>query len=209
VDYVSASVLLFFVMDPFGNLPVFASVLESVPPERRRRVLLRELFIALGVLIVFLLAGRPLLEVMGLRGASVSIAGGIIMFLIGLAMVRPADSRSQPAPDVEGEPLIVPLAIPLIAGPSSMATLLLLTSRDPAHLGRWAAALLTAWAVTAAILMASGPLAKLLRRRGMIALERLMGMVIIALSVQLFLDGTAAYFHLDVNGGFMPSSEGS
>lgn len=206
MDYVSASVLLFFVMDPFGNLPVFASVLEAVPPERRRSVLIRELLISLAVLVVFLLAGRPLLEVMGLRGASVSIAGGIIMFLIGLAMVRPADSRRPSAPDVEGEPLIVPLAIPLIAGPSSMATLLLLTSRDPDHLGRWGAALFTAWAITAGILMASGPLSKLLRRRGMIAMERLMGMVIIALSVQLFLDGTAAYFGLEVDG-FVPAAE--
>ncbi|MCA9548689.1 MAG: YhgN family NAAT transporter [Myxococcales bacterium] len=188
----SAAVLLFMVMDPLGNVPIFLSVLERVPPDRRQAVLRRELLVALAVLVVFALFGARVLDVLGLREESVSVAGGIIVFLIALRMMFPTGPAT--ADDLDGEPFVVPLAIPLVAGPSAFATLLLLAGHEeglgtPALL----VALLVAWAVSAAILMASGFLRRVLGRRGLIAVERLMGMLLVAVAVQMFLDGVKRY----------------
>jgi multiple antibiotic resistance protein len=161
-----------------------------VPPERRRRVLVRELVIAYGVLVACLLVGRPLLEGLNLRQESISIAGGIVLFLIALRMIFPSEGGvlgDQP----EGEPFVVPLAIPLLAGPSAISALLLLTRAAPAQLGTWFGALTLAWVASAAILLASNVFFRLLKKRGLIAMERLMGMILVMLAVQLFLDGLA------------------
>ncbi|MGF1511657.1 MAG: MarC family protein [Myxococcota bacterium] len=197
MDLLSAGLLLFLIIDPFGNLPVYISTLERVPEKRRQRVLIRELLIALAILLAFFFAGRPVLHLMQLREPAVGIAGGIILFLIALRMVTPgraADSQ----PEVGGEPLVVPLAVPLFAGPSVLATLLLFTSREPDHRLKWLGALLLAWLASSAILLAAPLLYRILTRRGLIALERLMGMILVALSVQMLLDGVAAYFGLPV-----------
>ena len=188
----TSALLLFLVMDPLGNIPVFLAVLERVPESRRQRIIARELAIALGALILFLAIGEPFLELAGIRKESLSIAGGIIVFLIALRMVFPAPRVPHPEDELDGEPLIVPLAIPLVAGPSAFATLLLLSSQ--AILTTLAVALLLAWAATAGILLASGWLRQLLGRRGLIAMERLMGMVLVALAVQMFLDGLKICF---------------
>ena len=125
MDDMSAVVTLFLVMDPLGNVPLFLSVLKTVPGHRRQRVLLRELGIAYGVLVGFLLIGNALLQFLGLDPEAVSVAGGIVLFLIALRMIFPGQgSLTEGGP--EGEPFVVPLAIPLIAGPSTLATLLLL-----------------------------------------------------------------------------------
>ena len=192
----SAGVMLFLVLDPLGNVPFFLSVLKEVPPKRRRWVMVRELLIALGVLVAFLLGGRELLSIMQLRQEAISIAGGIVLFLIAIKMVFPpkdggifGDSAGQ------GEPFIVPLAIPGVAGPSAMATLLLLTSTQPGREVEWGLALLAAWLATAAILLSATWLFKFLGESVLTALERVMGMLLIALSVQLFLGGLEAYLH--------------
>jgi MarC family membrane protein len=192
MDLWSAALLLFLIMDPLGNVPLFLSLLRDLPPARRRLVLLRELLIALGVLFVFLFGGRWILELLQLRQEAVSIAGGIILFLIGIKMIFPSpEGLFGEAPG--GEPFIVPLAIPLIAGPSTMAVLLLLGGQDPGRLGEWSIALLVAWAGTAAILFSSTTLYRWLGMRTLTAFERLMGMLLVALSVQMLLDGVAAY----------------
>ncbi|MCE3003470.1 MAG: YhgN family NAAT transporter [Xanthomonadaceae bacterium] len=192
MDLWSAALLLFLIMDPLGNVPLFLSLLRDLPPARRRLVLLRELLIALGVLFVFLFGGRWILELLQLRQEAVSIAGGIILFLIGIKMIFPSpEGLFGEAPG--GEPFIVPLAIPLIAGPSTMAVLLLLGGQDPGRLGDWSIALLVAWAGTAAILFSSTTLYRWLGMRTLTAFERLMGMLLVALSVQMLLDGVAAY----------------
>lgn len=188
----SAALLLFLIMDPLGNVPLFLSLLRDLTPQRRRIVLARELLIALGVLFVFLFGGRWILELLQLRQEAVSIAGGIILFLIGLKMIFPApEGMFGESPG--GEPFIVPLAIPLVAGPSTVAVLLLLGGQDPARLGDWSIALLLAWAGTAVILFSSTTLYRWLGIRTLTAVERLMGMLLVALSVQMLLDGVATY----------------
>ncbi len=188
----SAAILLFLILDPLGNVPVFLSLLRGLPARRQRHVLARELLIALGVLLVFLFAGQAILAAMHLREESVSIAGGIVLFLIGIRMIFPSeDGITGHLPD--GEPFIVPMAIPLIAGPSGMAAVILLASSEPNRLGDWALALLIAWAATAAILFSATFLYKVLGGQVLTAVERLMGMLLVALSVQMFLDGVKAY----------------
>ena len=188
----SAALLLFLILDPLGNIPVFLSVLKPLPPKRQRVVLIRELLIALAVLMLFLWCGKFALELMHLRQESVSIAGGIVLFLIGIRMIFPRpEGLMGEIPD--GEPFIVPLAIPLVAGPSGMAAVMLLGSKEPERLGEWSLALLVAWAATAAILLASPFLYRLLGRRALSAVERLMGMLLVAISVQMLLDGLSTY----------------
>ena len=192
MSIVSAAILLFLILDPLGNVPLFLSLLKELPPARRRIVLVRELLIALGVLLVFLFGGQYLLALMHLRQESVSIAGGIILFLIGIKMIFPQkDGIFGDVP--EGEPFIVPMAIPAVAGPSGMAAVMLMANSDPGRLADWTLALLLAWFGTAVILFFSTYLYKLLGQRVLVAVERLMGMLLVALSVQMFLDGIAAY----------------
>lgn len=193
MDILSAATLLFLVLDPLGNIPIFLSVLEGVPPERRRRVLIRELLLALGVLVLFLYAGQHVLGFLGLSEHSIRIAGGIILFLIALKMVFPMPRSSHAEEDVLGEPLLVPLAIPLVAGPSAMAIVMLLATNDPTRTTEWLIALVAAWGLTAVILLSANGLKRLLGQRGLVAMERLMGMVLIALSVQMLLEGITAY----------------
>jgi multiple antibiotic resistance protein len=188
----SAALLLFLILDPLGNIPVFLSILRRLPPRRQRIVVARELLIALGVLMGFLWAGKYALEAMHLRQESVSIAGGIVLFLIGIRMIfPPPEGLMGEIPD--GEPFIVPLAIPMVAGPSGMAAVMLMGSSEPARLGEWSLALLIAWAATAAILFSATYLYKWLGPRALTAIERLMGMLLVAISVQMFLDGLAGY----------------
>jgi len=192
VTVLSAALLLFLILDPLGNIPVFLSLLKPLAPRRQRVVLVRELLIALAVLMAFLWGGKYALELMHLRQESVSIAGGIVLFLIGIRMIFPRPEGLMGAvPD--GEPFIVPMAIPLVAGPSGMAAVMLMGSNEPDRLGEWSLALLLAWGVTAAILMSATLLYKLLGARALTALERLMGMLLVAISVQMLLDGVAVY----------------
>jgi multiple antibiotic resistance protein len=192
MDTISAAVLLFLIMDPLGNIPLFLSLLRPLPPSRRHYVLARELIIALAVLLVVLYAGHWVLAGLHLRQESISIAGGIVLFLIGVRMIFPrAEGMFGDIPD--GEPLIVPMAIPLIAGPSTMAALLLLANQNPERTVDWTIALVGAWLATAAILFCSTWLYRLLGARALSAVERLMGMLLVALSVQMVLDGVATY----------------
>ena len=188
----SAALLLFLILDPLGNIPVFLSLLKPLTPRRQRLVLVRELLIALAVLMAFLWGGKYALELMHLRQESVAIAGGIVLFLIGIRMIFPRPEGLMGAvPD--GEPFIVPMAIPLVAGPSGMAAVMLMGSNEPERLGDWSLALLLAWGGTAAILMSATLLYKLLGARALTALERLMGMLLVAISVQMLLDGLGTY----------------
>lgn len=194
----SAAILLFLIMDPLGNIPIFLSLLKHVSPKRRRVVMVRELLIALAVLLMFLMGGQLILHLLQLRQESISIAGGIVLFLIGIRMVFPPAEGGIFGKAGEGEPFIVPLAIPGVAGPSAMAALLLLTNTQPGRTADWAIALLCAWLATAIILLSSTYLFRWLGEGVLTALERVMGMLLIALSVQMFLGGIAAYLHLAV-----------
>ena len=192
MDILSIAVTLFLIMDPFGNMPVVFPILERLPQKRRRAVLIRELLIALAVIVAFVLCGRYVMSFLGLRQESVSVAGGIILFLIAMRMVFPPAQR-QASAEIEEEPFIVPLAIPLTAGPSLLAVLLLFASGSPGAVLDLLLASVLAWSATFLVLFSSTFLFRYLTRRGLIAIERLMGMVLVALAVQLFLDGVASY----------------
>ena len=193
MDIISAATLLFLVMDPLGNIPVFLSVLDKVAPERRTRVLVRELFLALLVLVAFLFAGQMMLGFLGLSEHSIRIAGGIILFLIALKMVFPVTRSAHTVEEIQGEPLLVPLAIPMVAGPSAMAVIMLLATNEPDRMTEWLLALLAAWFISSVILVSATGLKRFLGQRGLIAIERLMGMLLIAISVQMLLEGISAY----------------
>lgn len=184
----SAVVTLLLVMDPLGNVPSFLAVLRDVPAARRRPIILRESLIAFGILLLFLAVGPHLMAVLRLEEPSLSIAGGIILFLIAIKMIFPhgkAMFSDLPA----GEPLVVPLATPLIAGPSAMATVLLLVTREPDRFLEWGIAVTVACAITTAVLLLCTPLHRLLGERGLLALQRLMGMILTTIAVQMFLTG--------------------
>jgi len=184
----SATTLLVLVMDPLGNVPLFLSSLQNVPEKRRWRVVLRELLIALAVLMVFLLAGPFLLDALHISGSALRVAGGIVLFMIAVRMVFPHGDENGIGNHDE-EPFIVPLAIPFVAGPSAMAAVLLLVSQDPSRKLEWLAALLLAWLVTAVVLSSGNLLHRLLGKRGLLAMERLMGMILTTLAVEMFLCG--------------------
>ena len=189
---ISAALLLFLILDPLGNIPVFLSLLNPLPAARRRVVLLREMLIALGVLFAFLCGGIYVLQMMHLRQESVSIAGGIVLFLIALKMIFPSP-EGMFGEASEGEPFIVPMAIPFVAGPSGMASVMLLGSQEPDRMGDWSLALFIAWLGTAAILFSATYLYKILGKPVLIAIERLMGMLLVAISVQMLMDGVSTY----------------
>lgn len=191
-ELISAVVTLFLIMDPLGNIPIFLSVLKDVPPERRRRIVVREVLIAYAVLLTFLFLGRHILQVLHLEQETIGIGGGIVLFLIALRMIFPSPGGLH-ANSPAGEPFIVPLAIPLIAGPSALAALLLLQGPNPEATWNLLAALTIAWAFTAAILLAAPFFFRVLGERGLIAMERLMGMLLVMISVQMFMDGVLAF----------------
>jgi MarC family membrane protein len=193
-SFLSAFILLLLVLDPFGSLPIFISVLGGVPPQRRRVLALRESLIAFAVLLAFMLGGQHFLQLMRLSERSLEVAGGVILLIIAIRMIF-SHSGSAYAPDAEGrEPFLFPLAVPLLAGPSAMATVLLLASREPARLLVWVAALTAAMAVSAAVLLSADRLKRLLGDSMVAAIEKLMGLVLTAVAVEMILAGLKRYF---------------
>lgn len=189
---ISAFFLLFLVMDPAGNIPLFMAALAPVEPERRKRVIIRELLIALCVLVLFLFVGPTVLATIGISQEALAVAGGIILFLIALRMIFPGKGNPT-ADDVIGEPFIVPLAIPFLAGPSAMASVMLIMSSDPTRWPVWLLAVCLAWFASAAILLLGNQLSRFFGKRGLIAIERLMGMVLTAVAVEMFMRGLQAF----------------
>lgn len=190
----TATITLILVMDPLGNIPIFLSVLKGIAPNRRSKIIVREAIFAYLILLLFLFAGQHILTGLHITEPALGIAGGIILFLIALKMIFPPheDKREK----YTGEPFIVPMAIPLTAGPSSIATVLLLTTQYPSQLFSWFGAITIATTLCTLILLSAGPLQKLLGEKGLTALERLMGMILTTVSVQMFLDGINQYFQL-------------
>ena len=188
----SAALLLFLVMDPLGNIPLFLTTLKKVEIKRQRLVVVRELVIALAILIVFLFAGRFLLELLHLTETALTTAGGLILMIIAIRMIFPSRDRSLKE-DFEGEPFIVPLAIPYVAGPSAMATSLLMMSREPERWMDWLFAMLIAWAASAVIIYFASYFSRFLGEKGLIAIERLMGMILVTVAVQMLLTGIGEF----------------
>ena len=191
-SFVSAVVLLLIVCDPFGNIPIFISALQDVPRERRRAIILRECLIAFAVLVAFAFIGGPFLRLLGLSELSLQIGGGVVLMLVALRMVFPTpEGVFGQAPG--GEPFIVPLAVPALAGPSALATVLLLVSRDPARLWQWVAAIGVVMTASAIVLAFAERIMRLLGERVTLAFERLLGLVLAAIAVELVLRGIKSF----------------
>ncbi len=194
-EIAAAAVTLFFIMDPFGNAPLFLSILSRFDARQRSRIVARELLIALVILLVFLFAGNTILAFLGLSQESLSIAGGILLFIIALRIIFPDPAR-QDMGFGEDDPFIVPLAMPMVAGPSTIAVLLLMSSSEPGRIWELGVALLIAWAGTTVILIASPMLDRVLGARGLRALERLAGMILVLLATQMLLNGIRDFLNL-------------
>jgi multiple antibiotic resistance protein len=188
MNVLSTSLTLLLVMDPLGNIPNFMAALKDVPEQRRRRVILRECLFALGILLAVLAGGRGFMAIFGLSAEALRIAGGIMLFLIALRMIFPP-AGGERGEALEEEPFIVPLATPLIAGPSLIATIMLLTGQPDSNRLEVLGAVGGAWMVSTVILLSAPFFSRLLRRRGLMAVERLMGMLLVVVAVQMFMDG--------------------
>jgi len=192
VDLVSATILLVLVMDPFGNMPLVISVLRNVDPGARTRVVLRECAIAYAVLLAFMFGGDRFMHLLRLSDNALAIAGGLILFLIALRMVFP-HAEGIFGESGETSTFIVPLAIPAIAGPSALATVLLLVSREPQRVFDWVAALSLAMLVSTLVMVSAQRISAWIGRRGVIAIERLMGLVLTAIAVEMLLNGVQRF----------------
>ena len=193
MSFIWAALLLFLVMDPFGNIPLFLIPLTHVPDERRRKVLARELLIALAILVFFLFFGCYLMKLLAIDGSSVGIAGGVVLFLIAIKMVFGRTSELYGQQNGDREPFIVPLATPYVAGPSAIAVVMLLMAKDSSRWYVWLGALVAAWSVSSIILIASSVLNTMLKPRTIVAVERLMGLILTILAVNMLLRGIATF----------------
>ena len=192
-SFFSAFILLLLVLDPLGSLPVFIPIMRGVPAERRRWVALREVAIAFGVLFAFMFFGDAFLRVMRLSERSLEVAGGVILLMVSIRMIFSHADGVYGTPEGKA-PFIFPLAIPLLAGPSAMATVLLLASRQPERVMAWVGALGCAMAVSVAVLLLCERIRRLLGDSVVAALEKLMGLVLTAIAVEMILAGLKRYF---------------
>ena len=193
MEILSTTLLLFFVLDPIGNIPAFLFILKNTPQPKHRFITIRELTIALFVLVFFLFCGKYILALLQVSRSSLGIAGGIILFLIAVRMVFPSSGQLSPH-EAQPEPFIVPLAIPLIAGPSTMTILMLLMARNPEKWLNWLISLLLAWILSSMILLFADKLMNTLGKRVIDAFERLMGLILTAISVEMLINGIKSAF---------------
>jgi MarC family membrane protein len=193
--FLSALVLLLLVLDPVGSLPLFVATMRRVAPERRVRVAVRESLVAFGILVAFMFGGQAFLRLMHLSERSLEVAGGVILLLIAMRMVFGGEGQATgEMPHADTEPLIVPIAVPMMAGPSALATVLLLVSRQPERIGQWIAALAVGVAVCGLMLVAADRIRRAIGDAMVVALEKLMGLVLSALAVEMILAGLKRYF---------------
>jgi multiple antibiotic resistance protein len=189
----SAAITLILVMDPLGNIPLFLSILRKFDPHIQTKIIVRETCIAFFILLAFLFFGPYILRSLHISMSALSISGGIILFLIAIRMIFPPDRVGEQDVSVE-DPFIVPLAVPLTAGPSAIATVLLFATQEPNLLWTWFAAVILASAIFLLIMISSRFLIRILGRRGLIAMERLMGMILTTVAVQMFITGMSQYW---------------
>lgn len=190
----SAFILLLLVLDPLGSLPIFIGIMREVPRQRRAWVAVREVGIAFLVLLAFMFLGGRFLELMHLSERSLEVAGGVILLIIAIRMIFGAAGESAYGLEPGREPLIFPLAVPLLAGPSAMATVLLLASRQPERIFDWIGALSAAMLVSGLTLVLADRIRKLLGDSVVSAIEKLMGLVLTAIAVEMVLAGLKRYF---------------
>ena len=188
---ISTAIVLTFILDPFGNVPILLTILKDVDKTRHRKIIAREMIIGLLILLFFLFMGQSFLNIFHLETTSVRIAGGFIFFVISINLIFPRKNGNLFAST--SEPFIVPIALPMVAGPSALATLLVLSKQHSSELSGLTIALLIAWGITSIIMFSAPFLLKILRNKGLLALEKLMGMLLLIMAVQMLLDGIRDY----------------
>ncbi|MBP5287627.1 MAG: MarC family protein [Elusimicrobiales bacterium] len=186
--FFSYVLMLLMVTNPLGNIPLFLASMRQVPDSRKARVIMRELTIALGIMMFFLLFGKYFLKALSLDVSSMAIGGGIILFIISMQMIFPTEHMLG-TDTTDGEPFIVPLAIPLVAGPSVITMVMLFSARNQGSLVEWTGVIVTTWVINAVILAGlSVKLSRLLGTRGLVAIEKLMGMILATMSTQMVIN---------------------
>jgi len=202
MQMLSMAFALFLLMDPVGNVPIFVSVLKDIDPARQRRIIMRELCIALIIICIFNFIGNALLGFLSVTMPTILVSGGIILFLIALKMIFPG--KRDPDVDVvqDKEPFIVPLATPLVAGPAVLAAVMLYSGQHPERTGITLGAIFLAWVASTLILLTSSLWKKLLGWRGLTACERLMGLILTLIAVQMFLEGIEMFVNHCKTGSF-------
>lgn len=195
MQMLSMAFALFLLMDPIGNVPIFVSILKDIEPKRQNKIIIRELIIALLVIILFNYLGEGLLRFLNVSMPTIRVAGGIILFLIAIKMIFPPEG-SRHTKIIQGkEPFVVPLAIPLVAGPAVLAAVMLYSGQYRAEKGLTIGAIIIAWVASTLILLSSSLWKRLLGTRGLAACERLMGLILTLLAVQMFLEGAQAFLN--------------
>ncbi|WP_295480354.1 MarC family protein [Sutterella sp.] len=184
--------LMVLMADPLGNIPITISCMKSVPNNRRVRVLLRECTIAMGLLLLAMFFGKPFLAAIGLSDAALSIGGSVIVMLMAIRMVFPT-KEGVFGDTPGGEPYIVPIAIPAIAGPSTLATIMMLAASQPGRLLEWGAVVVITCAVSFAVLASADWLERHMGSKLTLAFERLTGLLLAMMATQMFLSGLGSY----------------
>lgn len=192
-EFFNALILLVLITDPLGNIPLFISAMARVDEKRKNRVIIRECLIAFAILALAMLSGREILGFLGLSGDTLEAAGGVILLLIAINMIFPGSGAKLGEGGTTGEPLIVPIAVPLISGPSAMAAAMLVAAKDPSRMLEWIGALLICVTLSAISLKACAFLKRVLGDQFLVAVERLMGLVLTAVSIDMLLKGVGAY----------------
>lgn len=189
----NAALLFFFVISPLGIVPAMLAALKDIDPARHKKIIVRECLFALAILLTFMAFGRGMLEMLNISIPAMTAAGGVMLMLIALRLIFPTDDKNIRV-SMPSEPFVVPIAIPYIAGPSILATEVLMISQEPDRWPVWLGAILIAWVATLIILFFGTDLRRLLGDRGLMAIERLMGMILVLLATQMLLTGIVETF---------------
>lgn len=183
---------LFLLMNPIGNVPIYLALLKEIAPKRQAQIILRELAMALAILLLFQFVGQGLLNLLGVKKDALLIAGGLILLIIAMRMIFPPERSTIKITEKKEEPFLVPLAIPLVAGPAILSAIIVYSNEVPTLPLTFA--ILFAWALVTVILLSAPVLLKILKERGILACERLMGLILILIASQMFLNGLRIFF---------------
>ena len=195
---ISVILVFFFIIDPIGNVSTFFHVLRNVPPKRQKQIILREMCTALGLMLFFYILGETILGIFQVSETTLRVTSGLILFLVGIGIlfIGPYSIRQTLQP--EDNPILVPLALPLTAGPSLLATIMLYAKLDPSIVDV-PVAILVAWAASTIILCFGAELERLVTKNALLAAERLCGMILVMLAIQRFAEGIQLFvgtYHL-------------
>ena len=187
-SFLTIAAAIFFVLNATGQIPLFLAILAPFEHKRQVKIIVRELVIALVILLLFTFFGDWILKVLGISRPIIGIAGGILLFIISLGMIFPKPRSNLPEERLAQEPMVIPLAIPVITGPGAITTVMLY-AHETANAVLVAGATFCAWVPSLLILLAGSFIKRMLGDKGMIAVERLGGMLVCLIGIQMCTSG--------------------